>query len=612
MKLRTLFCSALMCPLAVVASHGQSRPVSTTSASEIPHFRKQGTVTQMIVDGKPFLLLAGELNNDGATSLEYMKRTWPKLVGAKLNTVLAGVSWAQIEPQEGKFDFSVLDGVIQGARSHNLRLVFLWYASWKNGTSSYPPDWVKKDFERFPRAQIAGGESIDVLSPFSDANRDADARAFAALMRHINEVDGQQHTVIMIQVENEVGMVRDSRDRTPVANQAFAGPVPKELMDYLQQHKDTLIPEFRQVWEKAGLKTSGTWEEVFGRTKATDEIFMGWNFARYVGRVAEAGKAEYPLPMYMNVYTWGFGKGWRGRFSSVNEPIEASGSAMPDLFDVWHAGAPRIDMFSPDNTDDFAAFCARYTQSGNPLFIPEAPGGLEGAARALYAFGHHDAIGYTRMGWGIERKPTPDKDLIDSYDMIAQLKPLIVEHQGNGTMSAVWLGPNDPPQKVRVGNYTLEVAFLKATEYGTTPPEIPTFAGAIFIATGPDEYFAAGNGVFVTFSPNTPGPPHVALATVEEGSFVNGRWVPERRLAGDDTLCGVGSSAPAGDECECLQLRWPLEGVAPPITERDLSTREGIRRFTLSVYHHQEELLETLRVAPHEGGIQHFTLYRYR
>ena len=327
-----------------------------------PSLAEAGTATQLIVDGKPFLALAGELSNNSATSLEYMKPVWPKLVEAKLNTVLAGVSWAQIEPQEGKFDFSVLDGVIRDARSHNLRLVLLWFASWKNGLSSYPPDWVKRDFERFPRAQIVGGtlardirqdsgrpraqiagsRSIELLSPFSDANRDADARAFAALMRHIKEVDGQQHTVIMIQVENEVGMQGDTRDRSPAANQAFAGPVPKELMDYLQQHKDTLIPELRQVWEAAGFKTSGTWEEVFGKGRPTDEIFMAWNFARYIGRVAEAGKAEYPMPMYVNCPQFGFGK--------APAPVRGgqSGGPMPDAMDVWRAGAPRIDIFAPD------------------------------------------------------------------------------------------------------------------------------------------------------------------------------------------------------------------------------------------------------------------------
>jgi hypothetical protein len=527
--------------------------------------RKQGTATQLIVDGKPYLALAGELSNNGATSREYMKPIWSKIVEAKLNTVLAGVSWAQIEPQEGKFDFSVLDGIIQDARSHKLHLVLLWFATWKNGSSSYPPDWLKKDFERFPRGQIAGGKSIELLSAFSAANRDADARAFAALMRHVKAVDGRRHTVITIQVENEVGMPRDSRDRSPAANEAYAGPAPKELMDYLQQHKDTLIPEFRRVWEAAGFKTSGTWEEVFGRGIATDEIFMGWNFARYVGRVAEAGKAEYPLPMYMNAWTFGFTK--------PNQPVRASGSPMPELMDVWRAGAPRIDMFGPDNSTDFVTMCAEYAQSGNPLFIPEESPGAEGAVRALYAFGRHNAICYSRMSGGVDRLATPDYDLSDSYDMLSQLTPLIVEQQGKGTMSAVLLNPNDPPQKVQVGNYTLEASYSgpRRAGPGAASSEPPRRAGAIFIATGPDEYFAAGYGVSVTFSPNTPGPPLAGLATVEEGTFVNGRWAPWRKLAGDDTIEG-----------DCLQLRW-RQGSNLPLWQQRTS-KEIIQHFTLYRY----------------------------
>ena len=332
MKLRVLFCAIAMCSLALIVGYGQSRSASTTSASEIPHLRKQGTATQLIVDGKPFLVLGSQLSVNSASNLEYWKRVvWPRIVAQEnLNTVVAAVSWAKIEPEEGKFDFSVLDGVIGDVRSHNLHLVLLWFASWKNGLSSFAPDWVKRDFERFPRAQmvggplplisagparprvqIAGSRSIELLSPLSDANRDADARAFAALMRHIKAVDGREHTVIMIQLENEVGMQGDTRDRSPLANKAFEGPVPKELMDYLQKHKDTLSPELHQVWEAAGFKTSGTWEEVFGKGEPTDEIFMGWNFSRYIGRVAQSGKAEYPLPMFVNCPEFGFGKAAR-------------------------------------------------------------------------------------------------------------------------------------------------------------------------------------------------------------------------------------------------------------------------------------------------------------
>jgi hypothetical protein len=523
MQLRNVFLGVFIGCLALAAQN---------ASSEIPHLRKQGTAAQLIVDGQPFLVLAGELTNNSATSVEYMKPIWSKLVEAKLNTVLATVAWNQIEPEEGKFDFSVVDGIIRDARSHNLHLVLLWFASWKNSLSSYPPDWVKRDFERFPRAQVAGGKSIELLSPLSDANRDADARAFAALMRHVKAVDGQRHTVIMIQVQNEVGMHGDSRDRSPAANRAFAGPVPNELMDYLQKHKDTLIPEFRQVWEAAGFKTSGTWEDVFGQSKVTDGIFMAWNYARYIGRVAAAGKAEYPLPMFVNAALYGIGRG--------SQPPASGGRPWDLVMDVWKAGGPQIDMLSPDSysESDFVTFCARYSQSGNPLFIPENMGGPDGAARVLYVFGRHDAIGWTVMGLEDPRIPHPDDDLIGSFDAIAQLAPLIAEHQGNGTMSAVLLrGPNDPPQKIQLGNYTLEVKFYVQPKMTGVPPpkEPPPPAAAIFIATGPDEYFAAGSGVTVTFSPNTPGPPLAGLATVEEGAFVNGRWVPGRRLNGDDS-----------------------------------------------------------------------------
>jgi hypothetical protein len=569
MKLRVLFSATLIWLLPLAAGQGQNRPAPNTSASDIPHLRKQGTATQLIVDGKPFLALAGELLNSSATSIEYMKSVWPKLAEAKLNTILPGVSWNQIEPREGRFDFSVLDGIIRDARTHNMRLVLLWFGSWKNSLSGYAPDWVKRDFERFPRAQVAGGKNIELLSPLSDANRDADARAFAAMMRHVKAVDGLQHTVIMIQVENEVGMHGDSRDRSPAANQAFAGAVPKELMDYLQKHKDTLIPEFRQVWEAAGFKTSGTWEEVFGQSRVTDGIFMAWNYARYIGRVVEAGKAEYPIPMFANAALYRLGGG---------QPPASGGRPWDLVMDVWRAGGPQIDFLGPDphSVSDYAAFCAKYTQSGNPLFIPETNGGPGSAARMIYAFGRYDAIGYSPFA--IDRWAGKDPELAGVDDLLSRMAPLIVAHQGKGTMSAVLLGPNDPPRKVHVGNYTLEASYLTPPVMPANPPPretMPTSA-AILIASGPDEYFIAGSGVKVTFSPNTPGPAQVGLGTVEEGAFVSGRWVPGRQLAGDDT----GQGEYVGLWGHWKSAGWPGDVGPENLFLRDLS----IQRVTLYRY----------------------------
>jgi beta-galactosidase GanA len=206
--------------------------------------------------------------------------------------VLIPVYWELIEPSEGKFDFSLVDGLIQEARKHKLRLVPLWFVSWKNSMSSYAPAWVKTDQRRFPRSQTKAGNGMEILSPFSKETLNADARAFTAFMRHLREVDANDRTVIMVQVENEIGMIPDSRDRSTIANELFNQPVPMELMNYLQQRKEQLIPEFRAVWAANGFKTRGTWEEIFGSGPGTDEIFMAWYFARYANRVAEAGKAR--------------------------------------------------------------------------------------------------------------------------------------------------------------------------------------------------------------------------------------------------------------------------------------------------------------------------------
>jgi hypothetical protein len=497
----------------------------------------------LIVDGKPFVALAGETEEETSTSLDNMRPVWPTLVRMHLNTVLPVVYWGLFEPEEGKFDFALVDGILQEARRHNLRVGLVWFASWKNGLSIYAPTWVQRDFQRFPRAQNRSGTGLAIFSAiegYGDATRDADARAFAALMRHIKEVDGREHTCIMVQVENEVGMAGDSRDRSPGANKAFTGAVPKALMDYLRQHKDTLIPEFRRVWDAAGSKASGTWEEVFGKGVATDEIFEAWNYARYVGRVAEAGKAEYPLPMYANAALH--------RSSTIADAIGkenapgatgsdfAIGGPMDDMLDIWHAGAPAIDMLSPDayNAKDFGSWCDRYSRSGNPLFIAESSGGPAGAPRVLYAIGR-GAIGLSVYGVEFNlMRNDPTNELGRIYGAVSQLMPRIVEHQGKDTMAGVLLYEGGQVEKVQLGDYTMSVAFgHDRRPGGSTPAPPPNVrrAGALFILTAPDELYAiASNDIEVsaTLTPNTPGPPLVGVGIMDEGSFVEGLWVQGR------------------------------------------------------------------------------------
>ncbi len=555
MKSRLLLvtCAAL----TAVACYGQT-------GTGIPHLQKQGTATQLIVDGTPFLALAGELGNNTATSLENMQPIWPKLAAGNLNCALVAISWAQMEPAEGKYEFALVDGLIREARRSNLKIVFLWFGSWKNGLSSYAPYWVKKDYKRFPRIQIKGGKSMELLSTLGDATRDADARAFRALMRHIKGVDSEQHTVLMMQVENEVGVLRDSRDRSAPANRAFAGSVPKELMDYLQQHRDALNPELREVWAEQGFKTSGSWEEVFGpgkpdsvemplQTKSppmspeehetswrklhwpVDEIFMAWNYARYVNKVVAEGKAEYNIPMFVNAWLQQPNHAWPGTYPS--------GGPVPQVHDVWRAAAPSVDALAPDlYLEHFDEVSARFARNGNPLFIPETSAN---AANVLPAFGKFNAIGFSPFF--IERSAAPDTELAGAYRVVEQLTPAIVGQQGKDTITAVRMNAGDPPVQLKLGDYKLNVTYVGTGHVPIAPeaavpgqaapaPQGPA-ATAILIAAGPDEFYfgAIGGGIRIAFAATMPGPPTVGLGDVQQGKFVDGDWRVVRQLGGDDT-----------------------------------------------------------------------------
>ena len=520
MKTFSFLCRSVLALASAAAALAQM-PAPETA---VPHLRRQGTATQLVVDGRPFLILGGELMNSSSSSREHMRDVWPRLAAMNVNTVLTPVSWDMVEPVEGRFDFKLVDGLIQDARAQNLHLVLLWLASWKNGMSCYNPLWVKRDFNRFPRVPDADGNSRELLSTLGEANRDADARAFAALMRHLRGFDGGSHTVLMIQVENEVGILGDSRDRSAAANSAYAASVPRELMDSLQTHRETLIPEFRSLWEAAGGRSSGTWEEVFGRGIATDEIFMAWNYARYVGYVAAAGKAEYPLPMYANA--------WLSQPYFPTAGTYPSGGPLAGLIDVWRAGAPAIDILAPDlYGPDFRAWCAKCVRSGNPLFLPETEPGPEAASRVFFVLGQYDAIGFSPFGIdGPADRTGPE--LGRSYSVLSQIAPVILAHQGRGEMTGFFLSKDHPTAAASLGGYDLEIAldsiFGRSADSGH----------GLILATGPDEFLGVGTGFMVKFKPRGSGLPLAGIGRVEEGEYKDGVWKPGRRLNGDETEQG--------------------------------------------------------------------------
>ncbi|MDE1916022.1 MAG: DUF5597 domain-containing protein [Sphingomonadales bacterium] len=508
---------------------------ATPALADAPRLVRHGTATQLEVQGKPMLLLAGELGNSSASSEAYMAPHWKRLRDMHLNTVLAPVSWELIEPKEGQYDWSSVDMLIQKARANNLNLVFLWFGAWKNSMSTYVPGWVKRDEARFPRAQLPNGQGVEILSPLAPATLAADEKVFAALLAHIKAVDDKQNTVLMVQVENEIGMLPVARDYSPAANKAYAGPVPQELMARLTQHHDTLVPGLRRLWEEHGAKTSGTWAEVFGPGSAGEEVFTAWSYARFVDGLTRAGKAAYDLPMYVNV--------------ALNRPGRApgeypSGGPLPHLIDVWKAGAPSLDFLSPDiYFPNFVDIVNIYKRPDNPLFIPEANNAdhPQVPGNAFYAIGKLDAIGFGPFSIeSIDEKPGA---FARAYDVLEQITPQILAAQGTGRMSA--FRPRSlydgtliyEPVTERIGNYLFTVSFadiMKPQANAATGN-----AGAIIIQTGADDYLIAGQGVTVTFKPVGPGPEQAGIGSDWEGRFdASGRWIAGRLLNGDQTHQG--------------------------------------------------------------------------
>jgi hypothetical protein len=609
MKPTNPICWLLACVIALSSG-------SANAAEDIPHLEKRDGMTKLIVDGRPFISVAGELANSSSTDVETMKAAWPRLAAMNLNTILTVVSWDLVEPAEGAYDFSWVDYQIEAARANHLRLIVLWMASWKNGMSHYPPRWVKANQDRFPRVKDAEGHTLEVLSPLSQANRDADAKAFAAVMKHLRQVDSKEHTVIAIQVENEVGLLCSSRDHCPAANEAFAKPVPAELMDYLQKHKDSLLPELKAVWTASGGDTFGTWEEVFGKNipspwppkndearirplrpagaelcNHTDEIFMAWNYSRYIGYVAEQGKKEYPLPMYCNA--------WLVNPTDQGPGDYPSGGPEPLVHDIWHAGAPAIDILAPDiYLPQFAQIMQTFARNGNPAFNPET---RQDANNCWTAFTELNALCFSHMGIDNFNGWNPESDFAHVVSFVGQLSGAIAEAQGKtNAIKLIKLAQGENPGKVEMGNYMFDFTPVPGSRGGGRGAAAARpAAGAatnfflnnpfvLIINTAPDEYYFATDGNFpFRVSPRNSSTNIATASTIDRGYFSNGKWVLSHRLNGDDILTTDDLSGAAANHWSGTVVPLGSRGRwnAPFASAGGLSPAPTFWRVTFYQYH---------------------------
>ncbi|MCB8995273.1 MAG: DUF5597 domain-containing protein [Bacteroidales bacterium] len=505
---------------------------------ETPGLTDFGSTQQLMVEGKPFLILGGELGNSSASSLTYMAPAWEKFRQMNLNTILVPVYWELMEPREGEFDFTLVDSLLQISNRNNLKVILLWFGSWKNSMSCYAPSWIKTNTARFPRAKDRDGNSMEILSAFSQNNLDADMKAFSALMKHIKKTD-RQSTVIMVQVENEIGMLGEARERTRRADSLFYSPVPAELIQYMQANKNSLLPELKGKWEMTGFTTEGNWEKVFGKSLATDEFFQAWYYAKYVNSVAEAGRKEYDIPMYVNAAL---------NYKNVDPGQYPSAGPLPHLMDIWQASAPAIDFLSPDFYNPyFRKYNDEYTQKNNLLFIPEIrfESGVE--AKVFYAIGHCNAIGFSPFS--IESTEDPQNEAIGkSYSILSQVSSQVLKNRGTEKMDGVLLDNEFKTQEIVMGKYKLMVAHDYTLGWS---PEASkpgwTETGGIIIQEGENDFLVAGTGIVITFSEGGQGNQSVGILQAEEGNYVNGKWVAGRRMNGDQDHQGRHIRIPEGE-----------------------------------------------------------------
>ena len=519
--------------LAAVLAAGAPCPVQATDA--MPRIVAKGRHRALMVDGTPFLILGAQANNSSNWPAQ-LPMVWPAIEALGANTLEIPVSWEQIEPTEGQFDFSYVDTLLDQARTHHVRLILLWFGTWKNNSPSYTPEWVKDDNVRFPRVIDKSGDRKPSLSPVSADTLKADSKAFATLMRHLRAND-PHHTVIMVQVENETGTYGSVRDYSQAANTLFEGPVPADLIKTLH------------------LK-SGTWTEVFGTNAA--ENFHAWYISRFVDQVAAAGKAELDLPMYVN--------------AALRDPVKyqdpvtySSGGPTWNVLDVWKAGAPHIDVIGPDiympDSASYQATLTSYDRPDNPLFVPETGKGFE-YGRYLFSVLGRGGIGFSPFGMDYTRDANDPAQIPPGA--ATRLEPFAANYHLVGAMARQWAelafdgevwGVSEPDDRAA---QTLDLGRWTATvTYGMPPfgnasyppnfkpvPRNPQGAeGGVLVARlGPNEFLITGRMARVEFSPTATAGKHAQFARVEEGTFVEGKWVLHHVWNGDQTDWGLNLS----------------------------------------------------------------------
>ena len=504
---------------------------------EAPRIESRNGRHALMVDGAPFLMLGVQANNS-SNYPAVLPQVWPMVERLHANTLEIPVAWEQIEPVEGQFDFSYLDALLPQARERGVKLVLLWFGTWKNTSPGYVPAWVKRDNARFPRMRTKEGKTHYALSPHGEATFDSDRKAFVALMRYLKDHD-PDHSVIMVQPENETGVYQQARDYSAEANRLFAGDVPAALT--------------KQTGKR------GSWTQVYGDN--AEPAFNAWYTARYIDRIAAAGKAVWKLPMYVNAAVG-------GPFAPPGKSGGASGGPDWQVIDVWKAAAPNIDAVAPDlytrSAKDYLKFLDHYARPDNALLVPET-GNAADFARFLWPTLGRGGIGWAPFGMdetGYYNHPlgavTLDEATLDAFARpYAFLKPmargwakLAFANPGWGTAKGA---PETEQVKVmgrwqvsaKYGEWqfgSMDSPWLKAAP---PPNAAQPVGGMAVLQLAPDQFLITGTDIRVNVDLTDKSKGETAMfIKVEEGTLADdGSFRARRVMNGDQTDYGLNFTA---------------------------------------------------------------------
>lgn len=482
------------------------------------HIEDIDGIESLIVDGKPFLALAGEVRNSSASSSSYLKdNVWKNIAGLNLNTILAPVYWELIEQQEGHFDFSSVASLIDDARQHNMKLILLWFGLWKNGLSTYIPKWMKLDREKYPFVRTKTSDLLYSISPFSESAINKDIKAYKELMEFINKYDEKEKTVIMMQIENEVGILHADFDYSHYSIEKISAKVPLDVANYCSK--------------------TGDWVECFGMH--AKEYFLAYHYAKAIDSLAKAGKTVYDIPVFVN--------SWLEKPGTIVGEYPLGGPTAR-MYPFWKFITESIDYFAPDiYVPNFSEICDEYSSAQNVLIIPETRQDIRTISNLVYAVGNYNLICFSPFAIEDFQKPreniensvlnqlsidqsafNPDGTaplLAKAYKLINDMWPVI--HQARIDKKIYAFRKKDESDRgtiIKLNNCNVRIKYhQKSNRLNPT--------GFIMLG-GQNELYIVGLEIGLELY--TDNGKNIGILTMEEGSFIDNEWKRNRILNGDE------------------------------------------------------------------------------